>query len=481
MVKQRSVTIKRIAGTRARQVCFGRFLSNKKVTPELLIQQAAVQTAAAVAGKHVLLIEDSSELSFGLLPRATGLGTVGNGKEHGFYIHPVLAVDADERACYGLAAARIYLRPELPEHLKNADLKARKRYWDSLPFDQKTSSRWLDTPLQAMQNCPDATRMTVVADRESDVYEALDGFGKAGLDFVVRASKNRPLDGPAQIRRKQQQQASARKIKAAASGANPPAQAQAAVPAQPDDALIATVYEKLATLPVAGTYTLKLPATEKRSAHTASLDVKYTAVRIRRPKTATCRACSEALDVYVVEVRERASSVVGAEQPILWTLVTSHPVETMEQALQVIEWYKWRWDIEQTFRLLKSKGMDMESSGIQTYERLAKMAVMALVAAIRVLQLVLARDNNTHQSLTTGFSDEQITFMQLLNRSLEGNTAKQRNPHPPGTLAYGSWVIARLGSWMGYGKTPPGPMTMHRGLVKFYEQFEGYCLAAGVT
>ncbi|MGA8447201.1 MAG: hypothetical protein WB766_18710, partial [Roseiarcus sp.] len=41
--------------------------------------------------------------------------------------------------------------------------------------------------------------------------------------------------------------------------------------------------------------------------------------------------------------------------------------------------------------------------------------------------------------------------------------AKQKNPHPPGSLAFAAWVFARLGGWTGYyGK--PGPIVMLRGL-----------------
>lgn len=475
MMERRTTIIKHLACNRAGQVRFGRFLRNEKVTPELILEQATTLTGAAVKDKHILLLEDSSELSFGLLPRAGGLGKVGNGAESGFYIHPVLAVDATERACYGLAAARIYKRPELPEHLQGADLRTRKKYWIQQPLADKTSNRWLEVPLQAQKNCAHARQMTVVADREGDIYEAFDGFKKSGLDFVVRAGGDRPLDGPGQLRRRQQQQAFARRRAAAQQGG---AGSDVAPDGSGQDApLIATVRELLDTLPAAGSYELKLPATDKRSAHTALLDVRYTAVKLLRPARAACRNCSAALDVYVTEVRERASSVVGAEQPVAWVLITSHPVGSLEQALQVVEWYRWRWDIEQAFRLLKSRGMDAESSGLQTYERLANLVAMALVAAVRVLQLVLARDNNTGQDLATGFTGEQAAFMRVLNNTLEGGTVKQRNPYPPGSLAYGSWVIARLGSWDGYRSKPPGPITMHRGLLIFYQRYEGYRLA----
>ena len=61
---------------------------------------------------------------------------------------------------------------------------------------------------------------------------------------------------------------------------------------------------------------------------------------------------------------------------------------------------------------------------------------------------------------------------------MEGKTEKQKNPHPPQTLSWASWVIARLGGWKGYAsESPPGPITMLRGLTKFEAQFQGWLLA----
>jgi hypothetical protein len=45
-------------------------------------------------------------------------------------------------------------------------------------------------------------------------------------------------------------------------------------------------------------------------------------------------------------------------------------------------------------------------------------------------------------------------LLEALPADLGGATARQRNPHPPGTLAYAAWVIARLGGWTGYYGNP---------------------------
>jgi hypothetical protein len=60
--------------------------------------------------------------------------------------------------------------------------------------------------------------------------------------------------------------------------------------------------------------------------------------------------------------------------------------------------------------------------------------------------------------------------------TLEGKTARQKNPHPPQSLAWLSWIIARLGGWNCYYK-PPGPKTMRAGWAQFASMTAGFVLA----
>ena len=77
------------------------------------------------------------------------------------------------------------------------------------------------------------------------------------------------------------------------------------------------------------------------------------------------------------------------------------------------------------------------------------------------------------------FAPAEISVFEPLVRKLEGKTAKQKNPHPKGSLAWAAWCIARLGGWNGYAKERPlGPITFARGLRRFHAIAEGFALAA---
>ena len=88
---------------------------------------------------------------------------------------------------------------------------------------------------------------------------------------------------------------------------------------------------------------------------------------------------------------------------------------------------------------------------------------MAIKAACIDMQLVQERDAKHQLPASTVFADLEIETLEALVPTLEGKTERQQNPHPSRSLAWASWVIARLGGWNCYYK-PPGPITFGRGM-----------------
>src|SRR6202165_1345493 len=112
MVVGKDVCLRRLdKGNPAQEVRFSRFLGNAKVTTEALIEGWSEGTAAAAEGRHILAIQDTSEINFATTAkRRRGLGKIGKGNGRGVLLHPILAVDAENGSCLGLLSGQVWTR-----------------------------------------------------------------------------------------------------------------------------------------------------------------------------------------------------------------------------------------------------------------------------------------------------------------------------------------------------------------------------------
>ena len=237
------------------------------------------------------------------------------------------------------------------------------------------------------------------------------------------------------------------------------------------------MFQRLASRPVAGRYTIELvkdlhKGIEKREARVA---VRFSKVCIVKPKGLKGDGIADHVELYAVEVREIRGPKAGG---ILWRILTTHEVSSYQQAVTIVNNYRQRWHIEQLFRIMKKKGFQIESSELETGWYIRKLTVMILNSALRVMQLRLAHDNNESQPIEEVFDKNEIACLQEVNKTLQGTTEKNRNNHDPRKLSWASWVIARLGGWKPYdGKGPPGPIILKRGLDQFTTMYKGWKLA----
>ena len=151
--------------------------------------------------------------------------------------------------------------------------------------------------------------------------------------------------------------------------------------------------------------------------------------------------------------------------------------------MQIIQWYEKRWLIEQYFRTLKKQGLNVEDTRLKSGEAILRQTILALGPAVTVMKLVLAREEEAKEiEAESTFSTQQVKCLETLQSQYQGRTQKSQNPYPEKTLRWAAWVIARLGGWKGYKTdSPPGPITMYRGLKKFHTLFEMYTLLNNET
>ena len=391
--------VRRLGEGRAGEIRVTRFIRNPNVTPQEMVATAAGRLGVRSAGRHVLAIQDT-----------TVIKSEGGG---GLYLHVCLALDADDGAILGLADATFLKRD-----------KGRKDARRTLPVAEKESQRWLNSANAAAKACAHAREVTVIADRESDIYAAF-ALRPAGAHMVVRAAQDRALD---------------------------------------DGGLL---FGKLDAKGEDGRLQIDLPAKPGRSARRAMLAVRFMRVELKRPANRANKDLPSTLTLHAVDVREVDPP---AGEKIHWRLLTTYEIADAKAAFGIADLYRRRWAIEQLFRTMKTQGFDVEGLRIESETPLCNLTMAALIAAVTVQQLVHARDGDAKKGplrpVIDVFDEEDIPLLEALCAKLEGKTDRQKNKHPKGSLAYASWVCARLGGWTGYyGK--PGPIVMLNGWFQF--------------
>jgi hypothetical protein len=420
------VCLRKLAGgSRAAEVGFGHFLANEKVTVERLIEGWSELTCEAVAGRHVLAIQDTSEIHFSTCPKhRRGLGEVGKGNARGVLAHIMAAVDADNGSCLGLVTGSIYNRKGRVRvsHKKRA-------------LEDKESKRWTETAEAAKPVLTAAAMVTVVADRECDIYHFWANAPGPNFHLLTRMMRDRGLAGGG------------------------------------------TAWKTTAAWPFVARREVELSATPGRAARKATVKLRFGEVEIRRPEDKNMKHLPNTVKLRLVEAVE--TDPPDGVEPIHWRLLTTHAVDDVAMAWQIVDWYRLRWIIEQLFRLMKSDGLRLEDSQLETADALMKLTAIAARGACVILQLVQAR-NGGAEPASIAFSEPEVAVLDQLNGQIEGKTELQKNPHARHSLAWASWIIARMGGWNGYPSSrPPGPITMRNGWEYFRAIARGWALRDG--
>jgi Transposase DDE domain len=421
-----SLVLRTVGGNRAGEIAAHRFLDSPRVSAAEIIETLGRRTGERCCGRRIIAVQDTTEINFSGRDRARcGLGPAGDGKTPGFFMHAAVAVDAEDEAVIGLLDGTIWTRPAGPR------VEARRRRG----LEQKESHRWLSTAQAVAERAAGASQLIVVGDRESDIF-ALFARRPAAVELVVRAAQDRSL-------------ADGTRLFACAGG-----------------------------WPVLGSCAVRVgPRGPGDKGRTAVVSLRAGAIRVARPRHGVDRDTPQSLDLTLIEAREERPP--AGSEAIHWRLITTLPVGDVAAAQGIVQIYRLRWRIEQTFRACKSDGLGLPDLQTHNADRLFKISALALGAAVRTIQLVDARNGGSRPGSDVA-DPEILDAAAAICPSLEGNTPRQRNPHLRDSLSWLSWIVARLGGWNCYYK-PPGPKTMRTGWDKLAAMAAGYHLAMSVN
>jgi len=180
MIERKTVIMKRLVNGAAEKKRFERWIRHEDVTLERLINTEKSRLKERIEGRHILGIQDTTEINYQAHDgRTHGLGTVGNGKDSGFFLHPMIALDASTGSVIGCAEIEVWNRTK----------EANENY-PELPIEEKESYRWIETAAGARKVLSKATSVTFIGDRENDIYEFLDRIPNQNTHVITRVCRD---------------------------------------------------------------------------------------------------------------------------------------------------------------------------------------------------------------------------------------------------------------------------------------------------
>jgi hypothetical protein len=415
------------------------FLNNDKVDEAELLAPHRHATVRRIAAYPVVLLpQDTTELDLTRAQeRMEGAGPLNSASRLGFFNHVMLAL-TPEGLPLGVVHTEIWARD--PEAFaKDAKQKREERKTKSI--EEKESLRWLEGYRQACTLAAEVPETTLIciSDSEGDIYECLlegqtlAAQGKRPADWIIRACHgDRRLQEPVAVAA----EAPATKLR---------------------DRVAATAVLTEITVEVsrrASKWDDERKRKQPRSARTAKLTVQAARVELRAPYRPEDRKLADvALNVVLV----REIDPPPGEAAIEWLLLTNRPIGTVEEVLEVINYYCRRWNIEIYFRILKS-GCKVEESQLEKASRFRPYLGLCLIVAWRVMYVMMLGRGCPELPCDAVFDDEEW-------RAVYAVVKNEPPPKAPPSLGAMVVLIAMLGGYMNRkGDGEPGPKAMWVGM-----------------
>lgn len=389
-----------------------RFLAQAALTAEQLLAGHRQATLQRLQEEPVVLaVQDTTTLNYTTHGQTQGLGYTTGAKTRGLFVHSTVAFTTTGLPL-GIIQAQMWSR--------QGPSTGACRQRNDKPVEQKESRKWLESfaALTVVGASGPSPRWVSVADREGDLYELLAAALIPGAPAVlVRAQHNRQVVGPGP----------------------------------------ALLWEHISAQPVAATVEIALPRRAGLKARRACCQIRFGSVTLQAPLLKEEQPALEG--IYFIEVRETG---VPAEQAIEWRLLTTLPVRGVQEAVEKVQWYLVRWQIEVFHRTLKS-GCAVEELQLDTLARLQRAIALKMMVAWRVMALAqCSRGPAGLVPACTLLAAEEITVLLALTKTPA--TAQSL------TLHQAVRAIAGLGGFLGRKSDgQPGVLTLWRGLQRLHD------------
>jgi len=405
------------------------------VTMENILLPHREQTIRRMlAHKTVLCIQDGTDLDYNGVNNGTGLGVIGSNqtgaKSSGLHLHSTFAV-TDTGLPLGVLQAQCAAPKTIP-----AD-ETRKA--SEIPIDEKKTHSWI----VGMRDCetvaadmPD-THIVQVMDREADFFALFDAWqqGPKRTDLLIRAKVNRQTADESPL-------------------------FAALRTAAPRGEKFELIVDRQSSRPKKS----KQKARPARAGRTALMTLHYENVELCPPKT---HKGKKPISLWVVHLVEETPP--DGVKAVEWFLLSTMEVATTEQAKKLLDFYCFRWRIEDWHRVLKS-GCGIEDLRNETSERLKRAIAIYMVISWRIMLMTLLGREVPDLTPDVLFTDVELEVLHAYART-------RRDVKPPTCLGDAVLLVSRLGGHQARkSDPPPGHQVMWIGYSSLQLMCAGYLL-----
>lgn len=391
---------------------------NEKVTAEKLRQPHEKRTWERIKQYEcVLAVQDTTYLNYTHFEKMEELGPIGTKEQNqrGIVMHNTLAV-TPEGVSLGNLHQMLWVRSDEEGQLTEAEKKAR-------PIEEKESYKWIESLQAINEQRPANVQVVSVSDAESDVYELLVAAKKLAAKYLIRAAQDRRVLEPE----------------------------------------VGTIKKSVSSRQAKAYLTIEVSAKKNEPKRKAQVSVRYRKVKLKAPYRVQCSGQEPlpSLEVYAILVRE--DNPPEGMTPVEWLLLTNVLVKHIEDALERVEWYCQRWQIEVFFKILKS-GCRIEQRRLKNFTRLQPCIALFSMIAWRIHWLTHVQRIEPTLPCTMALADHEWRALYALA------TRMATEPSEVPTVEQVVIWIAQLGGFLNRkGDGYPGVTVIWRGWQRFQD------------
>ena len=187
-------------------------------------------------------------------------------------------------------------------------------------------------------------------------------------------------------------------------------------------------------LPRVDAHVVTIPAQRAQPKREALLQMSFREVHVQPPRNGACLRQTE-ICAWIVRVWEPQPP--EGQEPLEWILLTTLPITCINEAWEVVQWYGWRWLLEDFHKALKT-GCRMEQRNLQSMQAQWKLLALLTPIALRLLVIRHTAQEAEETPATDVMSQEAIQVLIFLDKRHRSITTAKEVWH----------AIARLGGYL---------------------------------